>query len=194
MKIMKNKTKIISTVLLIISLSTYAKSQSGIYKTAADFRNDILTNKNACSGRKTIHVHDFFWNMPTVKVEENGKKYTYLKSELYGYRNCKNEVFRFYNNTEYQIAEAGNIYVYTQQKNITQSKGFIVVNAYYFSTSSDGEIVQLTMDNLKKAFRNNDKFLLALDQYLNEGDVQEYDQVHNTFKINYLYSKSINKQ
>jgi len=194
MKIMKNKTKIISTVLLIISLSTYAKSQSGIYKSASDFKNDKLTNQNTCSGRKKIHTHDFFWSMPTVKVEENGKKYTYLKSELYGYKNCKNEVYRFYNNTEYQIAEAGNIYVYVQQKNITQSKGFIVVNAYYFSTTPDGEIMPLTADNLKKAFRTNDKFLGLIEQHINAENVPEYDQVHTTFKINYLYSKSINKQ
>ncbi len=191
---MKNKMRIMSTVMLIMSLSTYAKSQSGIYKSAADFKNDKLTNENVCGNRKTIRLHDFFWSMPTIKVEENGKKFTYRKSELYGYRNCKNEVYRFYKNTEYQIAEAGNIYVYTQQKNITKSKGFIVVNAYYFSASPDGDIIPMTLENLKNAFRKNDKLLAVLEQYFNEENVQEYDQAHKEFKLNYLYSKSINNQ
>ena len=191
---MKNKMKIISTVLLIISLSTYAKSQSGIYMSLADFKNNKLTYEDKCSDGRHIYVRDFFWSMPEIKVVHDGKKYTYKKSDLYGYRDCKNEVFRFYNNTEYRIAEAGNIFIYVQEHNIAQSKGFIVVNEYYFSTTADGAIAPLTLANLKTAYNDNAAFLALINQYLNTGDVQEYDKQHNTFKVNYLYSKTKSNQ
>ena len=68
-------------------------------------------------------------------------------------------MYRFYNNTEYRIAEAGNIYIYTQDRNIAQSKGYKVVNAYFFSTTPDGELLPLTLGQFEKRIqRGNDKF------------------------------------
>jgi hypothetical protein len=193
---MNNKLKIILTVLLVLSFSSYAKSPSGIYMTISDYKNNRLTCESECVDQpqhKNIHIHDFFWNMPNIRVKCDGKKLTYKKSQLYGFRDCKNNVYRFYDNTEYRIAEAGNIYIYVQEKNIAQSKGYKVVNAYFFSTTADSEIIPLTLSNLKKAYKNNDKFHDLLDQYFNAGGVCVYDTQHNTFKINYVYSKTINR-
>jgi hypothetical protein len=174
-----------------MSLNTHAKSQSGIYLSPSDFKNNKLTYEDNCTDRTHIHIHDFFWSMPAISVTHDGKKYTYKKSEVYGYRDCKNEVYRFYNSTEYRIVEAGEIFVYVLEKNIAQSKGFIVVNEYYFSTAADNEVLPLTLSNLKSSYMNNDKFLRQLAT-MNADDVQEYDQAHSTFKINYLYSKTTN--
>ena len=183
---MRNKMKTIITVLLITTLSTYAKSQSGIYMNLADFKNNKLTYENNCVNGKAIHIHDFFWNMPKIKVKHDGKKITFRKSELYGYRDCNSDVYRFFHNTEYRIAEAGNIYIYVQEKNITQNKGYKVVNSYYFSTTPDGTILPLTFGNLENAFASNEKFISLLYQYFKSEVVHAYDKSHNTFKVNYV--------
>ncbi len=185
--------KILLTALLIMSLNSYAKSQSGIYMNIADYRNNKLTYEIGCAKGEKIHIHDFFWNMATIKVVDDGKKYTLKKDELYGFRDCNNDVYRFYNNMEYLIAEAGNVYIYLRKENTAQNKNNKVVNVYYFSATPNGEILSLTLGNLKKAFKDNDKLTDLLDKFFNAGDVCAFDQVHNTFKVNYVFFKN-NKQ
>ena len=189
---MKNKMKILLTALLVMSLNSYAKSQSGIYMNLTDYRNNKLTYEIGCTSGEKIHIHDFFWNMATIKVVDDGKKYTLKKGELYGFRDCNNDVYRFYNNMEYLIAEAGNIYIYLRKENTAQNKNNKVVNVYYFSGTPDGEILPLTLGNLKKVYKSNDKFTDLLDKFFNAGDVSAYDEVHNTYKVNYVFSKTIN--
>lgn len=187
---MKKKFGII-IYLLALSFGSFAKSECGIYVNVSDYQKNKLTNESVCAKGNSIHIHDFFWNMPKITVIQDGKKYTYKKSDLYGFKDCKNDVYRFYNNTEYRIAEAGPIYIYVQEKNIAQSKGYKVINAYYFSTAADGEIIPLTRGNLKSVYKTNDKFRDLLDQFFSANDVQVYDNQHNTFKVNYVYSKTI---
>ena len=188
---MKRKLKIILALMVVLSLSSSAKSQSGIYMHLSDYKTNRLTCERTGENATRVYVHDFFWHMPTIKVVNDGKKYTYKKNEVYGYRDCNNDVYRFYKNTEYRIVEAGNIYIYVQEKNIAQSKGYKVVNAYYFSTTADGAILPLTRGNVKNAFKSNDKFCDLVDQYFGRDEVYAYDRQHNTFKINYVYSKTI---
>ena len=181
--------KIITTVLLIVSSISYAKSQGGIYMSLADYEHNKLSYEASNSKSCKIHLHDFFWNMSTVTVTENGKKYTLKKDALYGYKDCKNEVYRFYDNMEYRIAEAGHIYIYVQKESTAQNKNNEVINKYYFSTKPDGEILPLTISNLKKAYKDNDSFCDLIDKFFSENNVCAYDEVHSTFKVNYIFSK-----
>ena len=186
------KTKILLTMLLMISLNSYAKSQSGIYMNLSDYKNNKLTYETGCTRGEKIHVHDFFWNVSTVKVVGDGRKYTLKKDKLYAYKDCNNDVYRFYDNMEYRIAETSGIYVYVRKENTAQNKNNKVINVYYFSSTPDGEILLLNMRNLKKAFSNNEKFLDLLDKFFNAGNVCAYDDLHKTFKVNYVFSKMLN--
>jgi len=184
---MKNKLQIIFTLLLVSSISSYAKGQNGIYLSSADY----IHNKLSYEGTTKISTHNFFWSMPTVTVKSDDKKYRLKKSSIYGYRNSKDEVYRFYNNTEYRIAEAGSIYIYVKERNIAMSKGYKVVNTYYFSTSADGTILPLTIGNLRTVYNSNDKFRNAIDRLCDSEDICAFDSERHTFKINYLYSTTI---
>ena len=193
---MKTTLQIIITTAMILSAGYYAKGQSGIYMNLPDYKNNKLAYESDCNTEKSkIRLHDFFYNAPTVTVIHGGKKYVLNKNEVYGFRDCDNEVYRFFKNEVYRLAEAGEIYIYiyTQTQNITQTKGYKVVNVYYFSVTVDGNVVPLNMGNLKNAYRNNDKFLDMLDTHFGNSEVSEYDPIHKTYKINYLYKKSINK-
>jgi hypothetical protein len=189
---MKTTLKILAACITMISFCGGARSQSGIYLNAADFKNNQVTyGDEGSTKRNKIHIHDFFWNMPGIKVIHDGKKHNLKKNELYGYRSDKSEIYRFYNNTEYRIAETGDICIYVQEKNIAQSKGFRVVNAYYFSATADGEIVPLTLDNLKNEYKGNEKFVSLLEQSFINDNVNAYDKEHKTFKVNYIYQKAV---
>src|ERR1035437_2356215 len=103
---MKTKLQIIITAIMILSTGFYAKSQSGIYMNLSDYKNNKLTYEMECAKQKhnqNIHLHDFFGHMPTITVNYDGKKYTLKKNEVYGFRDCDNEVYRFFRNEVYHI-------------------------------------------------------------------------------------------
>ncbi|MDR3679226.1 MAG: hypothetical protein P4L41_04605 [Flavipsychrobacter sp.] len=186
---MNKKLLIIISILIVLGKDSYGKKPVGIFMTATDFQhNKIAYMQDASQGETTIRIHHFFWNMPTITIVTKGSRHNLRKSDLYGFIDSNKDVYRFYNNMEYRLAEAGNIYIYIHQNNIAQSKGFIVVNTYYFSSSADGKIERLTMDNLKTVYAGNEKFIDLLDQY--NGNVSSYDKQNKTYKINYIFSKT----
>jgi hypothetical protein len=191
---MKKKINSIVALLLFLTVSFNAKGQTGLYMSAADCQQNKLTYEHTCNkgkGRQVVHLHGFFSDAANVTVNIDGNKYRIPKREIYGFRNCKGETYRFYKNAEYLIEEAGKIFIYSKTENIAQSKGFKVVNYYYFSTSPDAPILSLTYGNLRNSYHNNDRFLDLLDQYFATGEVTAYDNIHKTFKVNYVYKKAL---
>lgn len=185
---MKKKMTLMALCFLTLTLSSCAKGQGGIYMNAADYTHHILSYQASCKEKFKIHLHDFFGNTASFTISSDGIKRTMQKKAVYGYGDCNDNVYRFYANAVYKIAEAGHIYIYTQERNVTQTKGFIVVNDYFFSTSADGAILRLTTENLANAYVENERFLGLLENFY--GDVTAYDARHKMFKINYLYSIS----
>jgi len=184
---MKKSIKITAlTCLTAISLHSFAKSQSGIYLTASDYSN----KKTACETNCRVHPNNTIFNLPYITVIDNNKREQFKKSDIFGYVDGSNKVFRFYHNEAYQIAEAGNVIIYVQHERNSQTKEYKVIDHYYFSTSTGSEIMPLTLYNLKNAYRTNNKFPDLLDQFFNKGDVTAYDSVHSTFRINYIFSKA----
>ncbi len=173
--------------LIIVSSNANAKSQVGVYMTAADFVNKKLSYEAASK----IHLNNSVWEMPYITVTDHGNKLKLEKNKIYGYADGGNKVYRFYNNAEYLIAEAGKIIIYIQVEHIAQSKGYKVKKNFYFSTSVNAAIFPLNLDNLKNAYRSNEKFLELLDQFFNNGDVATYDNIHSTYKVNYVYAKAL---
>jgi len=188
-KHMNKKLLIMIFIFTVLLKDSYGKTPVGIFMTAADYQNNKITyTEGDPQGEIKIRIHHFFWSMPTITVVAKGRKHAFRKSDLYGFIDSNNDVYRFYNNMEYQLAEAGNIYIYIHQNNIAQSKGFIVVNTYYFSSTADGKIERLTLDNLKTVYTGNEKFIDLLDQY--NGNISSYDKQNKTYKINYFFSKA----
>lgn len=187
------KKLIIAVSLIFLASGSYAKGRGGIYKNVADYENRKLSYEEDCAeGNFKIHLRDFFGNTPSFTIKYNGKKESLIKNEVYGFQDCDGNVYRFYANGTYKITEPGKIYIYTQQRNITQTKGFKVVNDCYFSTSPDGKIVRLSYENLVNAFHDNEKFLDELEK--DRRGVTDYDTRHKMYRINYLLTQSQKKQ
>jgi hypothetical protein len=177
-------------ILILCSTHIYAADTAGVYKSAIDFKNNKLDYKVDClKGKFRIHFVDFYGASPIVVIRESGAKYKLKGSEVYGFRNCEGKIFRYYRHGTYQLAEAGNVYIYTRERNVAQSKGFITTVDYFFSTSADGEIMPLHKAALEKAYSYNEGFLARLQYF--RGSVTDYDEVHHMFCINYLFTSSL---
>jgi hypothetical protein len=58
---------------------------------------------------------------------------------------------------------------------------------YSFSVGPDGEIIRLTLENLKQVFPDNHRFHDLLDANFGSGQkLEEYDEFHKMFKVNRL--------
>ena len=172
---------------------TAASGKSGLYMTAGDFLQGKVSDEIDCgkSGDKLV-LHSFFGS-PNVTVVRNGQKTSLPKSQLYGYRDCKNRNYRFYNNETYQIIDTAGFTMYFafKSKPAANGKGLIKTDEYYFSTGSDTPIESLSVNNLKKAFPVNNRFQYALaEDYRSDKDLLAYDDVLKTYRIKYLFSQS----
>jgi hypothetical protein len=96
--------------------------------------------------------------------------------------------FRTVGNDHYQILEARALYIYTLD-NIVR-KGALE-KTWFFSVGPNGDVVPLTMLNLKNAFPNNHAFHDLLDMaFKHDSDLTKYDDFHKMFKVNRLLDAS----
>ncbi|HTB07288.1 MAG TPA: hypothetical protein VK806_10085 [Bacteroidia bacterium] len=198
---MKN-ISILFIALLIISRLGFAQTTprtilySGIYKTAQDFKDGKLSfpmNCDSASGRMKLH---HFVSGKYVSITKNKINYKLSKDSIFGYRNCKGQDYRFFENHsyEYQIAEAKSIVIYLAllADPTYTGKGIKLAPTYFFSKTLNSDIMPLTMSNLKLAFAGNTKFCNMLDgEIKSDKDLSVYDETYKMYRINYLLSQSI---
>jgi len=196
---MKRTNKIwvsILTGLAIIGTSPVSSqnSGSGIYVNAGDYSKDNLSYSYDCKSNGKIKLHHFF-SCKHVDVIVAGKKIRLNKDSIFGYHNCKNEDYRFYKtyDEEYRILENKGITIYISYVRISpyNSKGIQLAPAYFFSRTIDSEILPLTIQNLKKAFRDNMKFHDMLDVEFGGGEaLSVYSVTDKMYKVNLLLTQS----
>jgi hypothetical protein len=168
-------------------------NSSGVYISAADYKNNKLADEVECkkNSKEVFKKHDVFAKASFVVVNK-GTKITYLKKDIYAYRDCNNRVWRFYNNRQYEILEAKNVYIYAVEKIVISGIAVERDAIYYFSDGADGEIKKLTTANLKATYPNNQTLTSILDSYIQTNqDIKGFDATRNTYIVNYLYSQTI---
>jgi len=175
--------------LLLLTTGLSAKDAAGVFMNAADFKNNKLAYAVDCNKEVfKVRLHDLLHNTASLTIKAGKEQVNFKKDEVYGYRDCKDRVFRLYQNEAYQIVEGGNIVIYKIQKNLPQEKGFKFETVYYFSAGADSDIILLNIKNLNSVYGSNERFMELLENF--KGDLSEYDARHQMFRLNYLFIKS----
>ena len=92
--------------------------------------------------------------------------------------------------SDYRIMESGAIIIYERQHPGDKLNLFKPVITHYFSVKGSDKVYLLSLENLKKIYRDG-QFFTALDTYFStDGDLLSYDRIHHEFKINYYLSKT----
>jgi len=189
------KPKIIYTIIsLLLSSTGFAQvNRGGVYLSIADYKNRKLTCEIDSRNEKDQINSNGIFNKSYITVIHNGKKYTYGKKYIFGYKDCDNKVYRFSKNDRFELQESGKVYVYSKERRQSQGKNgsTIMVKDYYFSSDIGSEIIPLTVKNLKTAFPDNSKFNDMLKENFKDGLVYAYDNTHKMFKVNHLYQMSL---
>src|SRR5499427_9209568 len=95
---------------------------------------------------------------------------------------------RVVGNDRYQILEAKALYIYSLDVLVRKGTS---EKTYFFSVGPNGDVLPLTILNLKKAFPDNHTFHDLLDMsFKHDSDLTRYDEFHNMFKVNRLLAAS----
>lgn len=169
-----------TATLLIISFPLFAQKERvrGIYKTCDDFVKGNLSFDNNCNIRNIrIRLNDFF-SKKYITVKKGDSSLKLLKNDIFGYINCRNEVFRFKGKIELFLLNAGEqilIYKHIVSKPPT---GRTNVTNYYFSLGVNSPVQKLTIRNLKNIFPANSIFKNFIDKnFRYNTDLAEFDKV-----------------
>ena len=96
--------------------------------------------------------------------------------------------YRVVGTDQYQIIEAKALYIYSLDVIVRKGAS---EKTYFFSVGPNGDILPLTILNLKKAFPDNHTFHDFLDMsFRHDSDLTRYDNFHKMFKVNRLLEAS----
>ena len=160
---------------------------SGVYVTAEDYKNGRLSYEGNCGSKAhNLELHDVL-HKSYIHVTHETEKRRFAKSDLFGFRACDGRDYRFASNLEHQILEARELYIYTREVLVSHGRGRHTVQGYFFSAGAEGPVLALTLENLKKAFPDNQRFYEALDAAFGaKQKISEYDESQKMFTVNQL--------
>jgi hypothetical protein len=183
-----------SSILLAIFVGGFsaAMAQSanipdGVYIKSTDLMNhEVSYSLNPDKKTDKIVLNDFL-SGSQIRVTSNGQKKDFNKNELFGYRYHQQD-YRFYNNTAYKIVDTTGFYLYSHEQLVPHGKGYTTTNVFYFSMSPNGAMLMLTLNNLDKAYSQNDKFRYALEsEFHNDNELTAYDNYIRMYKIKHIF-------
>lgn len=179
-------------IILMVAVSVGVKAQtSGVYLSAADFEAGKLTYAIDCATEKHKIKLNEFLGKDYITVIHNKQSFNLKKSEIFGYRDCSDAIYRLAIDKHYKVLNPKEtILLYVIE--VVASKNQMGSKNYYFSSSASSEVKELTLTNLKNAFPDNHKFHDALDtEFKSNSELVLYDSFHKMFKVNRLYINSI---
>jgi hypothetical protein len=170
----------------------YSKSRqtSGIYETSSDYQNDQLNFAGSCGSKfHRIELHNEL-HRPYIDVTQGNQKQRLLKANLFGLHACDGYDYRFDGNLEYRILEAKDADIYESLTHASRYQNGIIWT-FYFSANLSDKILPLTVNDLKQAYSQNHTFVESLESNFPAHEkIEQYDDVHNMFKVNYLLHAS----
>jgi hypothetical protein len=93
---------------------------------------------------------------------------------------------------KYTIVDTSGFYLYSCNMLVQGEKIARPATVFFFSVDRESPVLQLTMDNLEKAFADNPKFRYSLEaSFHDDKQLTTYDKAINMYKIKYLYSQAI---
>ena len=136
-------------------------SGCGIYSTSEDRKIGQLSFSIDCSNESHRLKKGFVGDRSAIRIVRQDKTYDYLKSQLYGYRDCSGSEYHFYDGKSYELVNPGEpiaiyrTYAWAGKQRLTK---------YFYAHQRSGPIKSLTLRNLESDFKGDALFLEKLGQ------------------------------
>ncbi len=181
-------------VVLLLQLQTKAQSDGktnyGIYASADDFEHNKLSNGfNETNHNNRLVLYNTFGSSK-IQIINNGEKKSFLKKDIYGYRDNGID-YRVFNGEDFLIVDTADFFIYNQIRQVRQMKWQQQKQTFYFfSVTANSNIEQLTRTNIENAFQYNEQFdhFLATTFKTND-ELMTYDKRLKKYRLKYLYEE-----
>ncbi|MGN8068419.1 hypothetical protein [Mucilaginibacter sp. SG564] len=91
--------------------------------------------------------------------------------------------------SDFKILERGAIIIYERQRPGDKLNLFKPILTHYFSIKGSDKVYLLTLENLKKIYKNGRAFEILDTRFRTDNDLLDYDTIHQQYSINYYLSK-----
>ena len=181
------KTVFFMSLMLIGKLGLSQAVTSGVYMTYEDYLNGEMEYAINCSEEShKIRPHGSFGG-EKFEVVHRGEKFTHERSDIFGYRDCDGKDWRVFGEYEYQIAETRSLIIYKRFETSNSDPITGQVNPTYYYSVNNGDVLELSAQNLKETFPEAHDFHDKLDETFSGGeDLSSYDNYHKMYKVNRL--------
>lgn len=103
----------------------------------------------------------------------------------------KGQDFRQVGREKFRIIDTSGFYLYSINKLVQGEKIARPETVYYFSVDRQAPVLELTRENLEKAFAGNAKFRYSMEEeFRSDKELMAYDKLMKVYKLKYLYSQS----
>jgi hypothetical protein len=92
--------------------------------------------------------------------------------------------------SDYKILESSAIIIYERQRPGGKLNLFKPVITHYFNVKGYDKVYLLTLENLKKIYREGAAFTVLDTYFSTDSDLLSFDRIHHEFRINYYLSKA----
>lgn len=160
-----------------------------VYSSLSDYKSGKANFETECQGNNSLRFKlkpskSFF------QITLNKQKQTVEKTGFIALNTCDGKNYRLSNNKTYQILESKRLTIYKLSKMVRDAsyqKGNVFKEeiSYFYSTSLDGDIIPLSVYNLKQSFPNDKKFHDLLEtHFINDSSLIKFDSYSKTYLLN----------
>lgn len=162
-------------------------SLQGIYLSRKDCSNNHISFSPIKEKKYKLKLYQFL-NNPTIKITIGDSMYTLNKDSIFGYRDNKNIVHRFYKKNLYTVLNPTESILLYSRTYLGGYKNTPLDIQYFFSTPTNDAVQPLTKWNLKKVFLHDTAFYQLLDMaFINDSDLLKYDSFYKMYKLNQVF-------
>jgi hypothetical protein len=168
------------------------KANEGIYLSANDFTNGKISFANPQIDKKyKMHLNEAF-DASSIKIIIGDSIIKINKDSFFGYRDKKNNCFRFYNKVAYKIMNpAEKIILYSNTSLVGGFRNNHRVTNYFFSADAYSPVYPLSKWNLKTILFKDIRFHELLDVYFKSDDeLTVHDGLNKIYLLNRVYDES----
>ncbi len=174
--------------------SLYAQSNAGIYLSVRDYYDGRLSYQQEEEVGKYAIRSDRAFNRNELTVTDGKNHITLHKGDIFGYRDKKNQDYRFYNDVKYKIVDPSYFHLYSREMNVVSGKMKTRETKYFFSAEADSPIYELTIANLKKVYPGKHEFHDFLDlQFRHNKQLTWYDKTSKRYKLKSVFERTVSR-
>ncbi len=193
---------LIRSILFITSFTAIinaVSAQSGLYYAEDNYKNRLTNYQIPCPNELSPENFYEFYTKKYILLSKAEAIKKFKKKDIWGYRDCQGFNYKIIHNIHYKILEDDALIMFSL--NYAADANFRdfqrgMVPKFYFSKDLSSPIESLSLDNLKKVYKDNNTFIQKVENYLKTPHpcLHCYDDHDKTYIVNELLKETLSKK